>query len=63
MTTIAKKAGAQPKLADDTNSLKTLAMPELMKRLNASTDGLTQAEAAKRLAQNGPQPARGKEDQ
>jgi H+-transporting ATPase len=49
-----EKGAAKPKLADDTNSLKTLAMPELMKKLNASPDGLTQAEAAKRLAQNGP---------
>jgi len=39
---------------DDKNSLKTLAMPELMKKLGASADGLTQAEAVKRQAQYGP---------
>jgi H+-transporting ATPase len=39
---------------DDKNSLKTLAMPELMKKLGASADGLTQAEATKRQAQYGP---------
>ena len=43
---------AKPK--DDKNSLKTLAMPELMKKLGASADGLTQAEATKRQAQYGP---------
>ncbi|MGD0941820.1 MAG: plasma-membrane proton-efflux P-type ATPase, partial [Terracidiphilus sp.] len=39
---------------DDNDSLKTLAMPELMKKLGASADGLTRAEAAKRQAQYGP---------
>jgi H+-transporting ATPase len=48
------KPEARPQLKDDTNSLKTLAMPELMKKLEASAVGLTQAEAAKRLAQDGP---------
>jgi H+-transporting ATPase len=38
---------------DDKNSLKTLAMPELMKQLGASADGLTQAEATKRQAHYG----------
>ena len=38
---------------DDQNSLKTLAMPELMKKLGTSADGLTQAEAVKRQAQYG----------
>ncbi len=45
---------ARPKPKDDTNSLKTLAMPELMKKLGASAEGLTQSEAVKRLAQYGP---------
>jgi H+-transporting ATPase len=48
----AKPDKAKPN--DDTNSLKTLAMPELMKKLGASVDGLTQAEAVKRQAQYGP---------
>jgi H+-transporting ATPase len=42
------------KPADDKNSLKTLAMPELMKKLGTTADGLTQAEAVKRQAQYGP---------
>ena len=44
----------KPKPKDDKDSLKTLAMPELMKKLGASADGLTQAEAVKRQAQYGP---------
>jgi len=44
----------KPAPKDDNDSLKTLAMPELMKRLGASPDGLTQAEATKRQAQYGP---------
>ena len=48
----AKPDKAKPQ--DDKNSLKTLAMPELMKKLGASADGLTQAEAVKRQAQYGP---------
>jgi H+-transporting ATPase len=47
-----KPEEAKPK--DDKDSLKTLAMPELMKKLGASADGLTQAEATKRQAQYGP---------
>jgi H+-transporting ATPase len=39
---------------DDKNDLKSLPMPELMKKLGASPDGLTQAEAQKRQAQYGP---------
>src|ERR1035438_23148 len=42
-------ATAEPK--DD---LKSLPMPEVMKRLNSSPDGLTDAEAKKRLGQYGP---------
>src|ERR1700689_607612 len=36
------------------DGLKSLAMPDLMKKLGSSADGLTQAEAQKRLAQYGP---------
>jgi H+-transporting ATPase len=41
---------AKPAPADD---LKTLAVPEVEKKLGSSPDGLTQAEATKRLAQYG----------
>ena len=44
-------AGPQP---DATNDLKTLPLAELEKRLGSSPQGLSQAEAAKRLAQYGP---------
>ena len=44
----------KPAPKDDNDSLKTLAMPELMKKLGASPEGLTQAEATKRQAQYGP---------
>ena len=40
--------------ADPKDDLKSLPMPEVMKRLNSSPDGLTDAEAKKRLAQYGP---------
>jgi H+-transporting ATPase len=57
-TPIADKSESKPESKsapkDDKNSLKTLAMPELMKKLGASADGLTQAEATKRQAQYGP---------
>ncbi len=39
---------------NDKNDLKSLPMPELMKKLDSSADGLTQAEAKKRQAQYGP---------
>ena len=42
------------KPSDKTDGLKTLAMPELFKKLGSSADGLTQAEATKRLTQYGP---------
>ena len=45
------KPESKPAPKDD---LKSLPMPELMKKLGASADGLTQAEAQKRLAQYGP---------
>ena len=39
---------------DPKDDLKTLPMPEVEKRLATTTDGLTQAEAVKRLTQYGP---------
>ena len=45
------KPGAKPEPKDD---LKSLPMPEVEKTLASSPDGLTQAEAQKRLAQYGP---------
>jgi H+-transporting ATPase len=39
---------------DPKDDLKTLPMPEVEKRLTTTTDGLSQAEAAKRLTQYGP---------
>ena len=47
----AKPAVSAPSGKDD---LKTLPLPEVEKKLASSPDGLTQAEAAKRLAQYGP---------
>ncbi len=44
----------KPEPKDDKDSLKTLAMPELMKKLGSSADGLTQDQAQKLLAQYGP---------
>ena len=40
--------------SDAEDDLKTLPMPEVEKQLNSSPDGLTQAEAQKRLTQYGP---------
>ncbi len=45
------KPGSKPDAKDD---LKSLPLPELEKRLGSSPDGLSQAEAQKRLAQYGP---------
>jgi len=45
------KPGSKPDAKDD---LKTIPMPELMAKLSSSPDGLTQAEAQKRLTQYGP---------
>ena len=45
------KDGSKPAPKDD---LKSLPMPELEKKLGSSPDGLSQAEAAKRLTQYGP---------
>jgi H+-transporting ATPase len=47
----ADKPGAKPESKDD---LKTLPMPEVEKQLGSSPDGLSQAEAQKRLTQYGP---------
>jgi H+-transporting ATPase len=43
-----------PPKVDPKDDLKTLPMPEVEKRLTTTKDGLTQAEAAKRLTQYGP---------
>jgi H+-transporting ATPase len=49
------KPGAKPdSKPDPKEDLKTLPMPEVQKKLGSSPDGLTQAEAQKRLAQYGP---------
>jgi len=45
------KSGSKPDAKDD---LKTLPLPEVEKKLGSSPDGLTQAEAQKRLTQYGP---------
>jgi H+-transporting ATPase len=45
------KPGAEPESKDD---LKSLPMPELLTKLGSSADGLTEAEAQKRLTQYGP---------
>jgi len=45
------KPGLKTKMNDD---LKSLSLPDLEKRLGSSPDGLTKAEAEKRLAQYGP---------
>ena len=47
----ASKPGAEPTANDD---LKSLPMAEVEKKLGSSPDGLSQAEAAKRLTQYGP---------
>ena len=49
------KPGTKPESKPDANDdLKSLPMPELQKKLGSSPDGLSQAEAQKRLAQYGP---------
>jgi H+-transporting ATPase len=48
------KPESKPSPKDDKNDLKSLPMPELVKKLGSSADGLTQAEAVKRQAQYGP---------
>ena len=54
MTTQIAAPKARPAKADPEDELKTLPMPEVEKRLESSPNGLTQAEAAKRLTQYGP---------
>src|SRR5580704_1527213 len=49
----ASNANSEPK-PHTKDDLKTLPMPEVEKKLASSPDGLTQAEAQKRLAQYGP---------
>ena len=49
------KPGTKPESKPDAkDDLKSLPMPELQKKLGPSPDGLSQAEAQKRLAQYGP---------
>ena len=59
MTAIAEKPELKPELKHDPDpvskdDLKTLPMPELQKKLGSTPDGLSQAEAEKRLTQYGP---------
>jgi H+-transporting ATPase len=54
MTTQTAAPKARPSMPDPEDELKTLPMPEVEKRLESSPRGLTQAEAAKRLTQYGP---------
>ena len=55
------KPEAKPK-PDPKDDLKSLPMPEVEKRLGSSPKGLSQAEAAKRLAQCGPNEIKEKKD-
>ncbi len=49
------KSGSTPGSKPDENvDLKSLPMPEVEKKLGSSPDGLSQAEAQKRLTQYGP---------
>ena len=52
----------QGKETKSKNDLKSLPMPELLKELGSSPDGLSQAEAQKRLAQYGPNEIKEKKD-
>lgn len=45
---------AKTPVPDAKDDLKTLPLPEVEKKLESSPDGLTQAEAQKRLTQYGP---------
>jgi H+-transporting ATPase len=54
MTTQTAAPKARPSKPDPKDDLKTLSMTEVEKRLESSPNGLTQAEAAKRLTQYGP---------
>ena len=53
------KPASKPEAKDD---LKTLPMPEVEKKLGSSPDGLSQAEAKKRLTQYGPNEIAEKKD-
>src|SRR5271165_4349984 len=53
MKTVADQKAPDPK-SDGKDDLKSLALPEVEKKLGSSADGLSQAEAQKRLAQFGP---------
>ena len=55
----ASKAAPEPDAKDD---LKSLPVPEVEKRLSSSPDGLSQAEAVKRLARYGPNEIAEKKD-
>jgi H+-transporting ATPase len=60
-----KPAGAKrhdTKPSDKTAGLKTLPMPDLLAKLGSSADGLSQAEAEKRLKQYGPNAIAEKKD-
>ncbi len=50
----ASKPGLKPDAPDSKDELKTLPLPEVEKKLQSSADGLTQAEAEKRLTKYGP---------
>ena len=54
MTTQTAAPKASPSKPDPKDELKTLPMPEVEKKLASSPNGLTQAEATKRLGQYGP---------
>jgi H+-transporting ATPase len=53
------KPGSEPKAKSD---LQSMPMEELLKKLGSSSEGLTQAEAAKRLVQYGPNEIEEKKD-
>jgi len=55
-----KTVASKPEAKDD---LKSLPMSELQTKLESSPDGLTQAEAQKRLTQYGPNELEEKKDQ
>ena len=53
-TLAAKPESKNGSKSDSKDDLKSLPMPELQKKLGSSPDGLSQAEAQKRLTQYGP---------
>ncbi len=54
MKTIANAPKSPESKPNDKDKLKSLPMPELLKKLGSSLDGLSQSEAQKRLTQYGP---------